>query len=192
LFKFDCELGDLGTYNSNLTSTSTDYYALIIHTPNNINILGTYEKVSVYVTAGNQIIFKPGFQAKAGSILNASIQPCATVNSLALKIDSAKNNKLIEAIIEPQMIQEQKTIKLVSQVSIYPNPNEGKFSIDMRNLNETVIRIEIYNSAGTIQKVINKGIKIIEDIDMSKAPSDTYFIKIISDKSIYNYKVVRL
>jgi hypothetical protein len=188
---YTCDFGDIGTITTaNLNYTPTDYYGLIIHTPDKINIVGAYEKGIVYVTAGNQIIFKEGFNAKAGSILRASIQSCSSLKSAPIKGDST--NILNDNILESYESKKVNAIQAVSQISVYPNPNEGKFNIDMRNLKENVIRIEIYNSAGAIQKVLNKGIKTIETIDMNKAPSDTYFIKIISEKSIYNDKIIIL
>jgi hypothetical protein len=77
-----------------------------------------------------------------------------------------------------------------SQLSIYPNPNNGNFTILMNDLQKET-HFEIYNSLG--QEVIRKPLKIKEtQIDIGNLANGIYFVKIFEEgEMIYYSKIIK-
>jgi len=77
---------------------------------------------------------------------------------------------------------------LDTEIIIYPNPTEGKFTIkiDISNpLDEVIIDVLNMNGAKIMRKEITEvHTNILEDFDLSEAASGLYLIKIITDKGI--------
>lgn len=63
--------------------------------------------------------------------------------------------------------------ELESNISIYPNPSDGLFKIDMDAIDITNVRIEIYDSKGSFLFDTNK-----TTIDLGKYSSGMYWVKI--------------
>ncbi|MCK4288913.1 MAG: T9SS type A sorting domain-containing protein [Bacteroidales bacterium] len=77
-----------------------------------------------------------------------------------------------------------------NSLSIYPNPNNGVFSIALQN---TVAKseVEIYNVHGEKVYAISNVKRITSnEIDLSKFPKGIYFVKIYDGDEIYTEKVV--
>lgn len=73
-----------------------------------------------------------------------------------------------------------------SNVLIYPNPSNGKFTIQSP---EKISGMEIVNLLGEqVSEVIDSGSKI--QIDISNRPEGIYFVKISTDKGIATRKIV--
>jgi hypothetical protein len=72
-----------------------------------------------------------------------------------------------------------------SEISIFPNPNNGTFQISLPNGNETVF---ITNSLG--QEIYKtKAANILMSIDLN-IPNGLYFVNIQTDKEILKQKVL--
>ena len=72
------------------------------------------------------------------------------------------------------------------QITIYPNPSNGKFNI--KSENEKIISIDIYNSIGDHLKTVNS---IDEEIDLSGFSKGIYLIKINTPKGTYTNKLIK-
>ncbi len=70
-------------------------------------------------------------------------------------------------------------------ISVYPNPNNGNFKIDIGN--KTMDQLKIYNSLG---QVIYESIGTSTDINLSTSPKGTYYIKLFSENKIYTKKFI--
>lgn len=87
-------------------------------------------------------------------------------------------------------------IEIVSEsnsVMIVPNPNNGKFTVEMRNGNvqATEAVIEIYNLWGN-RIFLSGGQTPARDIDISSQPGGVYFVMIRSLKGKYILKVLKI
>ena len=69
-------------------------------------------------------------------------------------------------------------------VSIYPNPNNGKFIIEPKN-NNRLTNIEVYNSLG--EKVLQQN---ANEIELSASPKGIYIVKISDGVNTYNRRIV--
>ncbi|HEY0029899.1 MAG TPA: T9SS type A sorting domain-containing protein [Bacteroidia bacterium] len=71
-----------------------------------------------------------------------------------------------------------------AEISLYPNPNSGNFTLDLMQLNSSSNLVMVYNSMGQLieQKTCDKS----AEIDISKEGRGAYFIKVISDQSNYS------
>jgi hypothetical protein len=71
--------------------------------------------------------------------------------------------------------------------SIYPNPNNGSFTIDIENLNEA--NLVIYNLSGQIvlQKKLTQN---LTSIDLTMFSKGMYFVKVNTEKGIVIKKIV--
>ena len=84
-------------------------------------------------------------------------------------------------------------------VSVYPNPSTGMFSIQLATANWQAASIEIYNVLGekVFQSIINKstplsfgelsGVRSIINLDL---PNGVYFLNIKTDEGIVNKKII--
>ncbi|PJA08267.1 MAG: hypothetical protein COX70_04180, partial [Flavobacteriales bacterium CG_4_10_14_0_2_um_filter_32_8] len=66
-------------------------------------------------------------------------------------------------------------------VGIYPNPNNGKFTITLVE-NEQQVPIFIYNLSGQVVQQLNINNNAI--IDMSKQPNGIYFVKVVQHNKV--------
>lgn len=82
--------------------------------------------------------------------------------------------------------------KLRPAISFYPNPSDGKFQIDLNNLQFTThSEIEIYNEYGNKIHTINYLTqKTPDDIDLSNFPKGIYFIKFCDGKENYTGRII--
>ncbi len=84
-------------------------------------------------------------------------------------------------------------------ISIYPNPNNGIFQIDLNQIiHNNNYKVEIFNAIGTSIKYSNPnstvGTAIKQfnnfDIDISSQPAGIYFVRISDGKKLYSAKIV--
>lgn len=71
--------------------------------------------------------------------------------------------------------------ELASNISIYPNPSDALFKIDIGSLDLTNVRVEIYDSKGSFLFETNK-----TTIDLSECSSGVYRLKIHNNLHVYS------
>ena len=79
-----------------------------------------------------------------------------------------------------------------AEINIYPNPNNGIFTLATKDLNHTT-QLEIFNVNGEmILREIFPGSpnNQLKTIDLSKQGSGIYFVRLISNGGVYNKKVI--
>jgi V8-like Glu-specific endopeptidase len=112
--------------------------------------------VAVVFEAGNEIILKPGFHAKSGSIFTAKIGDCelgcinrknVSESLEEMVIKKTKNTQTIEKIINTANIED---FVRTQEFLIYPNPNHGVFSIKLSDDKSELQKIIITDARGTI------------------------------------------
>lgn len=159
---------------------------------NNKNVIGdniTYNGNAVAMTddataiASNSIVLMPGFYTN-GKSFSALINP-NLCNSLRV---GAPND-----IYENDRDEEENSV-IVNELSkplvtIYPNPNNGQFTINLKNNNNTTTLIEIYDLMG--KKVIsenNTSNKIT--INISTQPKGIYLVRVSNGDVVFTEKIV--
>lgn len=114
---------------------------------------------NVVFTSNNSITLKAGFTAKAGSNFHAYISECEAKSCDWESIASInKNVSLLNVEYDSPNIIDQ-TIYQINEkndIVIFPNPNKGVFSIDLKN---EYTQISIINSLGIVvfRDVLNYG-----------------------------------
>ncbi len=76
-----------------------------------------------------------------------------------------------------------------TKISIAPNPNTGRFRIDLADLNAKNIQIDIYSVNGNLiyRNYVHSS---VFEIDMTDKSKGIYFIKITADNRILNSKLI--
>lgn len=135
--------------------------------------------------------------------------------SLALKNASAKNRKLVfnskeRGINPPQLListvpsssvrlmaelESSEQDLLITYSSIYPNPVQDKFTLELDSRHKSEVALELINSSGIIYPIITSA-KVSKDssiqVDLSGLPLKTgmHFLRIKSEFSSENIKVL--
>jgi len=143
--------------------------------------------------AGESIRFLPGFYAQAGSSVNAYITTNDTYcNNFVQAVASASeiiadNNDFKSANTYTSTFKE--TIDKQQNIIIYPNPNNGKFTIDLHELNG-LVTVNIYNTIGSkISNLITIAPNVI-DFELSSAPKGLYYVLINNSGKTYSKKIL--
>lgn len=138
--------------------------------------------------AGNSIHFLPGFIAQSGSQVHGYISTngifCGEYveSSVVQAPPEVKDVKFIEPSKETNMLPHE------MQVKVYPNPNNGKFTIDLINFEDRAL-ISIYNLTGSvffeskIEKVISN------ELNLSFLRKGIYFVKVTSSNKQFVKKI---
>lgn len=137
------------------------------------------------IRAMDKITFTPGFSSApiGNNILSAKILPCAVEGTpdpcssyMRFAELSSDSNEGIEAFR--------------SKITIYPNPNEGVFNIDLGGIEEEV-NIQVINSIGSI--VLDKTIHSVKahQFDIQNQPIGVYFVKITSGNNVKAEKIIK-
>ena len=102
---------------------------------------------------------------------------------------SFKNNH--SGLVYPlQSVAEVKTIP-EDQILIYPNPSNGKFTVDGTiNMGQT-INLEIYNMLGEkAYLALNFRSQSSNEIDLSNFPNGVYILKLYEGTATYTQKII--
>ncbi len=84
----------------------------------------------------------------------------------------------------------------LSLITLYPNPSNGKFTLQMDDLNGMIEEsnhltiIEIYNTLGEKVCHLESSSQALNQIDLSSQPNDLYFINIKTEKELITQKVI--
>ena len=76
-----------------------------------------------------------------------------------------------------EVIENDSDIKNISKISLYPNPNDGMFKLNIPNIEDRNVNIDIYNIAGKLIYQTNTN-SIKTNIDITKYPKGIYLLKI--------------
>ena len=137
------------------------------------------------VRAMNKITFTTGFKSApiGNHKLSAKILPCAPEGILdpcsSYQKFVQKSSNAADGIEEFR-----------SNVSVYPNPNNGEFNIDLTEI-EGKTNIEVINTVGSIvlSKTVNS--EQVVRLDIQNQPNGFYFIKITSGNKVKVEKVIK-
>jgi hypothetical protein len=142
---------------------------------------------TVDLIAGKSIRFLPGFHAYEGSNVSASITPDSAF------CDGASGNSIVnlpaeKSVKEEIQPEEKGFVSGGISIKIYPNPNNGKFSVVLTNF-ENGASITIYNMLGV--RVYQSMSKVQDncEINLSGLKKGIYFVKATSEKEQVTRKI---
>jgi hypothetical protein len=98
------------------------------------------------------------------------------------------------AAFDPTLASEEVDL-LQSQVSVYPNPNNGMFWVSMEFEESKEVEFEIFDVAGKpvfIQQPILVLEKGIQAFDISNLPEGIYYLRLNVDNQLITKRVVRM
>jgi peptidoglycan/xylan/chitin deacetylase (PgdA/CDA1 family) len=133
-----------------------------------------HDAANVSFTASKGISLKPGFTAEYGSTFDAYIVP-----KVSLKSQQTQKTKPIEKIESTEI-----------KVNVYPNPNNGIFTVDFGNQSDKEKSIFISDLYGHEIKRVNSA-SSKESIDVSNQPSGIYVVQILSNNRLKTIKIVK-
>lgn len=138
---------------------------------------------SIYI--GQHVLGQPGIPYNfTGSIDDIALYNRALTTA---EIDSYCTNAPQVHVTVPKHNQ------IHESITLYPNPNNGKFTIQ-GTLNSETAQLNVYNMVGTVihrSNVPVKGVLVSESIDISAFPAGLYMIKITAGDYTENIRFVK-
>ena len=179
------EVGAFENISSNVTITSSTIPSSLkygfIEADSNVGTNGNVSLnngQSLTIKAGNEIVFSDGFEASAGSELNAYIaQQPATLYATAPESPS----------IEVAPVRHIDAIEIKKTVIVYPNPTTDELYI-LNSGDEKPAKIILLDVMG---KVINNINYTGTPIKLTNLPVGTYFIDIKFSNRCERYRIIK-
>lgn len=84
-------------------------------------------------------------------------------------------------------------INAETSVNIYPNPNQGRFNVEIASQNAETASIQILGIDGKLihSEVVNCNGAVTKEFDISSYASGVYFVKISSGNNMFNQRIVK-
>jgi PKD repeat protein len=79
----------------------------------------------------------------------------------------------------------------LGNITIYPNPTDGKLTVGMSDLRYEICDITIYDVFGREQITLNSQLSTLNSIDISHLPTGVYFIRITTEEGTVTKKIVK-
>jgi len=155
------------------------------------------------IIAKNSITLKPGFHAEAGAVFSSQIDPsiCETTSMILNESSDTENmNEKDFSIYKNSSLENEETILSEKEenkfnVNIYPNPNQGSFTIEFDVLSEyKKLALKIMTEQGQILYSMENVLHSSTTIDLSKYPKGIYLLSLYNKETfeILVYKIIRL
>ena len=155
---------------------------------NNMTSYCTYEwGKTTNLSAGNEIRFYAGSHIKGGNF-RAHINPCLTNNMRTSSYPSSYGG----IGNTPAEINEEDVtmVLLENDASIYPNPNNGNFTINI-NKDLNISAVEITDLTGRIVYVRDNINDNTANFELEQEENGVYMVKIISGSNVIIKKVIK-
>jgi hypothetical protein len=146
---------------------------------------------NVIFKSANEISFSSEFTVEAGAEFIAYIDPCSITSPYKI----GDNNLVNKNENSDSMIMRTETnnpdLHLENSFIIYPNPNNGYFSLSRSSeLNQKIAKLIVTDIVG---KVVfeNNNFFLPQNIDLSSEPKGLYFVKLLDiDNNLNINKVI--
>ena len=149
----------------------------------------TFESGSmINFIAGKSIQFLPGAHIQQGAYVNASITTNETFcNQVSASIVHNSINEKAFDIKRP--INETEKELPEKEVKIYPNPNNGRFTIKLTNF-QSPAQVAVTNLLGSTVYPIHSINSSIYEMDISSLVNGIYIVKIYDGESVISKKII--
>jgi hypothetical protein len=163
---------------------------ITIQAANQINISDAYfvTNSNYTITAGNKIQILPGTTIKAGTsikIANCSNLYLCGNTSKGLIFENENNNNNEDSDTEEDFLSVLNNKS--GYCKIYPNPNNGNFSIDYQLEDSEFMKLTVYNTTGTLSYESDKQ---ESSINLTNATAGIYYIVITLSNKIVTKKII--
>ena len=166
--------GETGCFNATQTITvAGDGSDVIVESGASANFI-----------AGQNIRFLPGFQAQEGSYVHGYITETGDYCVAVPPAIVAAEVETREAVI----VDAQLTEVAQREMIVYPNPNNGEFTVEFRNF-EAEIQVMLFNSMGQLIRNIQTSEKQIR-MSVPNLESGMYYIKAVNAEKQFSQKIV--
>ncbi|MDC8002863.1 T9SS type A sorting domain-containing protein [Aureisphaera galaxeae] len=135
----------------------------------------------------SELTFLPGFHAQIGSVLSATSVGC---------IPSLKgSNQALVKKHEPRLSSRYEEDTNAIELSVFPNPSKGLFTISLKEEIISDFRVEIYSMSRGLMyaNTLNKDELDNFQVDISRFPDGIYILKLVDSKSqkVFTGKVIK-
>lgn len=128
--------------------------------------------------AGNEVLIKEDFDALNGAVFRAYIEDC---NGIFIKRQSTP-------IVQSQLINDS---EVKEKLTIFPNPSNGIFEIEIQNMVSKTYLVEVYNISGNKIFAENLEKSTTKKVDISKYEAGFYFVKVITTKNTFTKTIMK-
>ncbi|GHV43684.1 hypothetical protein FACS1894180_3500 [Bacteroidia bacterium] len=142
-----------------------------------------YTDANYTITAETKIVFLPSTIIKAGSNVTAKIHPCSG------NLISCSNHRSSDNYSQEYYENDDEQVNIYETIvqdvqydsyfdfTIYPNPNDGNFTINIVNTEEKRYLMEIFTTSGELLKQLQSQTNCL-NINQSDLPDGVYLIKV--------------
>lgn len=160
----------------------------------------TPSTTTVYFTARDSVILKPGFTAQSGSNFVAYLEPCSSTRWLTKKDPPMSDaEKGIQHPISLQKTtgqsQDEAMVAIRNDVSVTPNPFTSSFMLTVSSKDAVRAQVNIYNASGS---VVNQksGINLLKGINkipfnLSSLSNGVYMLEVNFGNAKVMKKIVK-
>jgi hypothetical protein len=142
---------------------------------------------SVDLIARYSILFKPGFHAFNGSSMVASITTDGTFCD-GISVFSGLNQPVEKSLNVVSKPEKKVTLQGEKSIKIYPNPNKGQFSVELKNFDNGAM-IYVYDMLGEIIFQSTSKIQNHCEINLPQLKKGIYIVKISGEKRLVTKKI---
>jgi PKD repeat protein len=128
-----------------------------------------------------------------------AIASCGDTSAAVCQNDSLYRTNGANSVISVTVINTtaatgiKTTTEKTAQVSIYPNPSAGVFTLNLTNVAEAKAQINITNILGEViystQEQVNNGI-MVKQIDLENTANGAYFMRVSVNSQAYTSKII--
>jgi len=138
--------------------------------------------------AGNSIHFLPGFLAQSGSQVHGYISTDGLFCSVPFMSSIVEAPPQEKEVKFTEQLKENDNLFLEMQVKVYPNPNNGNFTIDLINF-ENKASISIYDLTGSMFFESKMEHSTSNELNFSFLRKGIYFVKVTSNDKQFVKKI---
>jgi hypothetical protein len=173
-----------GNITTSITVGGRDILAPNVCSPNETIVSNG---ATLTLEAANLIRLLPGFRVLPGSFLHGRLTNyTSTDNPCVFESPEGK-------ISEEGSVEE--TVATYDQISVYPNPNKGNFTIEASFEQEAnTVEVSVISLSGTtiFSRRYNSVEYLMQEIDIVQFPQGVYLIRVIKDNKTVYRKVVKI
>jgi len=107
---------------------------------------------------------------------------------------SKGDNAYIDNITFSQTLVSIEEDKALENLSVYPNPNNGEFTVQFNTLNNQEVKLEVYNVLGELivseNNAVTSGLNTL-NVNIQEQTKGIYFVKVVSGENMFTTKVIK-
>ena len=120
-------------------------------------------------------------------------------NSIILKfvnIGGFGNNLFIDNVNvqENYLLSAGHPVIAVPQIGVFPNPSSGEFTLDMKNIQGSKIKTEVFDAAGRLveERELKNTSHVQSILNLTSAPVGVYYLRIGTEEKVYHLRLSKM